>query len=319
MKFNQHTIETTSTVSGIGLHTGVMSKMIFTPAPINHGIKFQRTDLDGGPTISADIDNVVDTSRGTTIEQHGAKVYTVEHTLAALVGLEIDNVLIKINGPEPPIMDGSARLLMDQLLKAGLFEQNAPRKFIEVPVPFSYRDASNQTLINISPSTDYSLNVSIDYNSETLGIQEAELNQISNFYESISNARTFCFLHEIEMLFKTGLIKGGDLSNAVVIVDREIEDREMDQLANLLGKEKITVKKSGVLNDTSFRFENEAARHKLLDLVGDLALLGGPLRGHISANRPGHTSNVQFARELKAYLKNLEGSVKPDVNAKVGI
>ncbi len=302
MKLHQHTIKQEITVSGIGLHTGVNSNMTFVPAKPNHGIKFQRTDLEGSPIIDADVDNVVDLSRGTSIEQNGARVNTVEHTLAAIVGLEIDNILIKLDGPEPPIMDGSSSGFMDSLLEAGLEEQNAQRNFFEIPESVTYEDKNRNVEIAALPLDDYRVTVMVDYNSPVLGSQHATLTNIEDFYKQISSARTFCFLHEIEELYKQNLIKGGDLSNAIVVVDRQVEDGELDHLAGLLKKRKVEVKKEGILNNVKLRFKNEPARHKLLDIVGDLALVGRPLKAQILAARPGHAANIAFAKKLKKLM-----------------
>ncbi|MDB4603703.1 UDP-3-O-acyl-N-acetylglucosamine deacetylase, partial [Cyclobacteriaceae bacterium] len=298
MKFNQHTVIGEAVVSGIGLHTGVVSNMTFTPAKINHGIKFQRIDLDNQPIIDADVDNVVDLSRGTSIEQNGGRINTVEHVLSALVALEIDNVLIKIDGPEPPIMDGSARQFMDAILEIGLQEQAAPRNFFELPHSVFYEDKVRDVEIIALPLDDYRVTVMVDYNSPVLGSQHASLNKLTDFYEQISDARTFCFLHEIEELYKQDLIKGGDISNAIVVVDRMVKPGELDHLAHLLNKPKVEVEKEGILNNVSLRYKNEPARHKLLDIVGDLALVGRPIKAQIMAARPGHAANIAFARKL---------------------
>jgi UDP-3-O-[3-hydroxymyristoyl] N-acetylglucosamine deacetylase/3-hydroxyacyl-[acyl-carrier-protein] dehydratase len=299
MNIKQHTIKKSVTVSGVGLHTGVQANMTFVPARPNHGIKFQRIDLEGEPIVDADVDNVVDLSRGTTIEQNGARVNTVEHTLAALVGLEIDNVLIQLDGPEPPIMDGSSQMFVDALLEAGLEEQNALRNFFEVPESIFYRDSARDVEIAALPLDDYRVTVMVDYNSPVLGSQHASLTDIKQFRKEIASCRTFCFLHELEMLHKNNLIKGGDLNNAIVVVDRMIEDHELESLAALFNRPKVEVKKEGILNNVELRYKNEPARHKLLDVMGDLALVGRPLKAQILAARPGHAANVAFAKKLK--------------------
>ena len=299
----QHTIEKTVTVSGVGLHTGVQANMTFLPAPANHGIKFQRIDLEGSPTVDADADNVVDLSRGTTIEQNGARVNTVEHTLAALVGLQIDNVLIQLDGPEPPIMDGSSQQFIEALQTCGLEEQSALRNFFQPQQGIFYQETDRDVEIAALPLDDYRLTVMVDYNSPVLGSQHASLNDIEQFSKEIASCRTFCFLHELEMLYKHGLIRGGDLNNAIVIVDRVVEDSELDYLASLFNKPKVEVKKEGILNNIDLRYKNEPARHKLLDLVGDLALVGRPLKAQILAARPGHAANVGFAKKIKKAMK----------------
>ena len=317
MKFNQHTVSGEAVVSGIGLHTGVESNMTFSPAKINHGIKFQRIDLENQPLIDADIDNVVDLSRGTSIEQNGGRINTVEHVLSALVALEIDNVLIKIDRPEPPIMDGSAKQFMDAILEIGLEEQLAPRNFFELPNSVFYEDKTRDVEIIALPLDDYRVTVMVDYNSPVLGSQHASLNKLTDFYEQISDARTFCFLHEIEELYKQDLIKGGDISNAIVVVDRMVKPGELDHLSHLLNKPKVEVEKEGILNNVSLRYKNEPARHKLLDIVGDLALVGRPIKAQIMAARPGHAANIAFARKLKKIIKNSSPSKIPQYDPKI--
>jgi UDP-3-O-[3-hydroxymyristoyl] N-acetylglucosamine deacetylase / 3-hydroxyacyl-[acyl-carrier-protein] dehydratase len=299
MNLKQHTIKKAVSVSGVGLHTGVKANMTFVPAGINHGIKFQRIDLDGSPVVEADVDYVVDLSRGTTIEKNGARINTVEHTLAALVGLEIDNILIQLDGPEPPIMDGSSIKFVEALEEAGMEEQNALRNFFEVPNGISYQDHERNVEIAALPLDDYRVTVMVDYNSPVLGSQHASLTSISQFAKEIASCRTFCFLHELEMLQKQNLIKGGDLNNAIVVVDRIVKDEELEHLAKLFNKSKVEVKKEGILNNVELRYKNEPARHKLLDVIGDLALVGRPLKAQILAARPGHAANVAFAKKIK--------------------
>ncbi|MDN5211987.1 bifunctional UDP-3-O-[3-hydroxymyristoyl] N-acetylglucosamine deacetylase/3-hydroxyacyl-ACP dehydratase [Fulvivirgaceae bacterium BMA12] len=316
MNIKQHTIKEPVTVSGVGLHTGVETNMTFLPAKPNHGIKFQRVDLQGEPIVEADVDNVVDLSRGTTIEQHGARINTVEHTLAALVGMQIDNVLVQLDGPEPPIMDGSSKMFIDSIEKVGTEEQNALRNFFEIPEGIFYRDKSRDVEIAALPLDDYRLTVMVDYNSPVLGSQHALLNDINQFSKEIASCRTFCFLHELEMLHKNNLIKGGDLNNAIVVVDRIVEDHELDNLAKLFNKQKVEVKKEGILNNVELRYKNEPARHKLLDMVGDLALVGRPLKAQILAARPGHAANVAFAKKLKRIMLEQKSNV-PQYNPKL--
>lgn len=309
MNDKQHTIQAPVTVRGIGLHTGVEATMTFCPAPVGHGYKFQRVDLPGQPIVDADVDNVVDVSRGTTIEQNGARVNTVEHTLAALVGLQLDNVLIQLSGPEPPIMDGSSAEFIKALNTVGFEEQNALRNYYEIPESIRYVDNARGVEIAALPLPDYRLTVMVDYNSPVLGSQHATLDDIGKFSEEIASSRTFCFLHELEMLYKNNLIRGGDLSNAIVVVDRVVSDDELADLAKMLGKPRVSVKKEGILNNVDLRHKNEPARHKLLDLVGDLALVGRPLKGQILAARPGHAANVAFAKKIKK--KMLESRTNP--------
>ncbi len=306
LNHKQQTIKKSVTISGVGLHTGVQTNMTFLPAKPNHGIKFQRIDLPGSPIIHADCDNVVDVSRGTTIEESGARISTIEHTLAALVGLEIDNVLIQLDGPEPPIMDGSSIQFVNVLKEAEAEDQNALRDFFEVQDSIFYREAARNVEIAALPLDDYRVTVMVDYNSPVLGSQHASITSIQQFEKEIASCRTFCFLHELEMLYKNNLIKGGDLNNAIVIVDRVVEPDELDNIAKMLNKPKVEVKKEGILNNVELRYNNEPARHKLLDIVGDLALAGRPLKAQILAARPGHAANVAFAKKLKKQMQ-LEG------------
>ncbi|MBC7449462.1 MAG: bifunctional UDP-3-O-[3-hydroxymyristoyl] N-acetylglucosamine deacetylase/3-hydroxyacyl-ACP dehydratase [Hymenobacteraceae bacterium] len=311
MNDKQHTIATSATVSGVGLHTGVVATMTFQPAPANHGFKFQRLDLPGQPIIDADVDNVVDLSRGTTIEQNGARVHTVEHTLAALVGMQLDNILIQLDGPEPPIMDGSSMDFCNALTAAGLEEQNALRQYFEIPEGIHYADPAREVEMVALPLNDYRVTVMVDYNSPILGSQHASITDMAQFPREIASSRTFCFLHELETLFKQNLIKGGDLDNAIVVVDRVVQEEELQHLADLLGKPVVKVQKEGILNNTELRFKNEPARHKLLDLIGDLALVGRPLKGQILAARPGHAANVALAKKIKRKMKEAATSNVP--------
>ena len=299
----QRTINEEGNLEGIGLHTGKKSKLKFVPAVINHGIKFQRIDLDEMPIIDADVNNVIAVERGTTIKQNDATVSTVEHLLAAIVGLQIDNILIQIDGEEIPILDGSSKYFIECLEKCGLKTQDAARKYIEISEKITYNDEENNVEISIYPHNDYRITSMVDYNSEILGSQHYTLNQISNFKKDVSDARTFCFLHEIEDLFKKNLIKGGDLDNAIVIVDKVIDEKKLKEISQLLGKKNIKVDKQGILNNIKLKYNNEPARHKLLDIVGDLALVGRPIKGHIIAARPGHKSNIEFAKILKNFIK----------------
>ncbi len=311
MTDKQHTIAAPATVSGVGLHTGVVATMTFQPAPPNHGFKFQRLDLPGQPIVDADVDNVVDLSRGTTIEQNGARIHTVEHTLAALVGMQLDNILIQLDGPEPPIMDGSSMDFCNALTAAGIEEQNALRQYFEIPEGIHYADPSREVEMVALPLNDYRLTVMVDYNSPILGSQHASITDLAQFPRDIASSRTFCFLHELETLFRQNLIKGGDLDNAIVVVDRVVQEDELQHLADLLGKPIVKVQKEGILNNTELRFKNEPARHKLLDLIGDLALVGRPLKGQILAARPGHAANVALARRIKRKMKEAATSNVP--------
>jgi len=311
MNVKQHTIKGPVSISGVGLHTGCKVNMTFVPAPINHGIKFQRVDLPDQPTVEADVDYVVDLSRGTTIEKNGARVNTVEHTLAALVGLQVDNVLVQLDGPEPPIMDGSSQPFVEAIEAVGMEEQNALRNFFEVPHSIFYKDGERNVEIAALPLDDYRVTVMVDYNSPVLGSQHASLTNINQFSKEIASCRTFCFLHELEMLQKQNLIKGGDLNNAIVVVDRIVQDDELDHLAKLFNKPKVEVKKEGILNNVELRYKNEPARHKLLDMIGDLALVGRPIKAQILAARPGHAANVAFAKKLKKLMIEYSKSPVP--------
>ncbi len=303
MNIKQQTIQSPVTVSGVGLHTGQMVTITFKPADENFGYKFQRIDLDGQPVVEADIDNVIDTARGTTIAKGTARVSTIEHALAALAGLEIDNVLMEINGPEVPILDGSALPFINLFLKAGIQKQEAAKEYYELKTNVTYEDIERKVEMLAVPSEDFRITVMVDYNSPILGTQHAAMYNIGEFKTEIAPCRTFCFFREIEQMAKNNLIKGGDLDNAIVLVDKEVGDEELTNLAKLLKKPKIEVKQNGILNNTKLKYENEPARHKLLDIVGDLALIGMPIKGHFLAARPGHAANVEFARKIKQLIK----------------
>lgn len=308
MEVKQRTIKTAVSVSGTGLHTGMPVTMTFKPASENHGYKFKRIDLEGSPVVDADVDNVTDTSRGTTISQNGASVNTVEHVLAALVGSEVDNVMIELDGPETPIMDGSSIVFMEAIEKAGFHDQEASREYYSIPYNIHYSEPDRKVEMVAMPlEADYRFTCMIDYNSPVLGSQHAAITNLSEFKREISSSRTFCFLHELEMLLKHDLIKGGDLNNAIVVVDKEVSKEELKHLAKLFNKEDIDVAKEGILDNIELRHQNEPARHKLLDMIGDLALVGMPLKGHIMAARPGHAANVAFARKIKAQIKKDRG------------
>ncbi len=298
----QHTLKGEATVSGTGLHTGVNATMTFKPAPENHGFVFKRIDLEAQPEVKADVDNVVDTSRGTTIATNGVQIHTVEHTLAALAGLQLDNVLIELDGPEPPIMDGSAKDFMDALMAAGREEQAAEREVFVITQPIHYHEEDRHVELAALPSKSFRASVMIDYDSKVLSPKHVSLTSMDQFPEEFGSARTFCFLHELEMLVEAGLIKGGSLENAIVLVDKEASEAEMDRLRTLFNKPNIRAEQ-GILNNVGLRFEDEPARHKLLDLIGDLALVGMPLQGHIMAARPGHKANIELAKQIKAEIK----------------
>jgi UDP-3-O-[3-hydroxymyristoyl] N-acetylglucosamine deacetylase/3-hydroxyacyl-[acyl-carrier-protein] dehydratase len=311
MTVKQRTIQKPVTVKGKGLHTGVEVSLTFNPAPENHGYKFRRTDLDNQPIISAVAENVVDTSRGTTIEEKGVRVSTIEHVMAALVGMGIDNSIIDITGPETPIADGSSLYYVNALKEAGVIEQDADRKYYEVKEKITYTDAQRGVEIVIFPDDHLSIDVMIDYNSKVLGHQYALLNTMSDFEKEIAPCRTFVFLHELELLLKHNLIKGGDIDNAIVIIDRVVTQEELDRISELFHKPKIQVKPEGILNNIDIHFSNEPARHKLLDLIGDLSLIGTAIKGRIVATRPGHAANTEMAKIVRQIIKReaLKGDV----------
>ena len=317
----QTTLNESISFTGVGLHTGANVTVTICPASEHHGYKFQRTDLPDQPIIEADCDLVTDTSRGTTLEKNGASVSTVEHVLASLVGMEVDNALICIDGPEMPIMDGSSIVFVEGIKKVGIKELEAEREYFEIPYNIHYTDPENQVEIIAMPVNEYRLTVMVDYNSPVLGTQHASLTHLNEFKTEIAPCRTFCFLHELEFLLKNNLIKGGDLNNAIVVVDRAVDQEELNRLAVVFGKESVEVKKDGILNNLELRFQNEPARHKLLDMVGDLALAGMPIKGQIMAARPGHASNVAFAKKIKQVIKKeqrrkLDGRPQYDPNVK---
>ncbi|MFZ5939163.1 MAG: bifunctional UDP-3-O-[3-hydroxymyristoyl] N-acetylglucosamine deacetylase/3-hydroxyacyl-ACP dehydratase [Bacteroidota bacterium] len=303
MAEKQRTLKEPVSFTGKGLHTGVDVTLTLNPAPDSHGYVFKRTDLPGQPLIHALAENVTDTSRGTTLEENGAKVHTVEHVLAALAGMSIDNALIEIDGPETPILDGSAQYYVEGIARTGTVEQHTDRKFFVLKEKLEYYDEEKNIHIIAYPDKIQSINVLIDYNSKVLGNQYASLEDINDFRAEIAPCRTFVFLHELEYLAKNNLIKGGDLDNAIVIVDREVTQPELDRLAELFNKPRVEVQKEGILNNIELRFPNEPARHKLLDMVGDLSLVGRWFRAKIIATRPGHTANTEFARLLRQMMK----------------
>ena len=299
----QHTLSKSISISGTGLHTGVLVDMTLTPANPGYGIQFQRVDLPNKPTIKADCDLVTDTSRGTTLQVGDVKISTVEHILAALVGMGVDNLLIEVNGPEIPIIDGSSSPFIEKIEEAGIFEQDAAKAWYSIDENIFHYDDEKRVEMVALPALDYQITTLIDFNSPVLGTQHAALKTIKDFKAEIAPCRTFCFLHELETLLKNDLIKGGDINNAIVVVDKPVSSEEMSRLAKVFKRDKIEVKSEGYLNNLELRFPNEPARHKLLDVVGDLALIGYPIKARIIANRPGHSSNVEFAKKIKQYIK----------------
>lgn len=305
MSDKQKTIQKEIKLSGKGLHSGKEVELVFKPAPENHGYKFRRTDIDGQPTVNALLENVIDTSRGTTIEENGTKVITVEHVLAAIYGLEIDNILIELNNEEVPIMDGSSKLFVEKLIEAGIQEQNEDKNYYTIKENVIYADENKDAEIVIIPDNKLNINVVIEYDSEIVLSQHAYLSELSKFKSEIACSRTFVLLSELEVLLKNNLIKGGDLSNAIVILDREVEQSELDRIADLFGErtKKLEDIKNGILNDSALNYPNEPARHKILDILGDLALLGQPIKGRIIAKKTGHSANVQVGKKIKEVIK----------------
>lgn len=299
----QHTLQNPASISGTGLHTGIVVELTLKPANAGFGYQFQRVDLPGQPIIKADCDLVTDVSRGTTLEKDGVKVSTVEHVLAALVGMGIDNCLLEINGPEMPIMDGSSEPFVEIIEEAGIVEQDAAKIWYSIDENLFHYDDSKRVELVAMPSLEYQVTTLIDFNSPVLGTQHAGLKHMRDFKKEIAPCRTFCFLHELETLLDNNLIKGGDVNNAIVIVDKPVDKKEMERLKKIFGKDNIEVKSEGYLNNLELRFPNEAARHKLLDVIGDLALIGYPIKARIIANRPGHSTNVDFAKKVKQYIK----------------
>ena len=303
MRNKQTTIKSSISLEGVGIHTGKDVKLTFKPAKSNTGYVFKRMDLDGSPSIEAIADYVINTQRGTTLEKNGVKLKTIEHVLAALVGLEIDNVVIEINAEEPPIMDGSSKSFVFALENAGLIDLNEFRNEFIIKDVVTFKDDKTGSEITIIPSDSYQITVMVDYETKVLGTQNATLSNLSEFKNNFSNARTFSFLHEIEMLLENDLIKGGDLNNAIVYVDKKISDETMGKLKKAFNKTKVSVKSNGILDNLNLHYPNEAARHKLLDVVGDLALIGRRIRGKVIAKKPGHHINTGFAKKIRELIE----------------
>lgn len=304
MTIKQKTLACEFSLSGKGLHTGVLVNMTFKPAPENHGFKFQRIDIEGQPILEADVNLVIDTSRGTVIGKEDVRLSTIEHSLAALVGMDLDNVLIEIDNQEVPILDGSARPFVEAIEQAGIIEQDAKREYLEITKKIVYKDPETGSEIIALPDNDYSLNVMIAFNSKVLNNQFASLEKLSDFKTEIAACRTFVFVRELEFLLQNNLVKGGDLDNAIVIVDKEISQKELNRLAELFNHKYVEVKKDqGILNNLDLQFDNECARHKLLDIIGDLSLAGMRIKGRIIATKPGHKANTEFAKLLKKEIR----------------
>ena len=314
MSKKQKTIQKEVSLSGVGIHTGKTVNMTIKPAPINNGFAFCRIDLEGSPIIAAKAEYVVNTQRGTNLEKNGVQIQTSEHVLAAAVGLGIDNLLIELDAAEPPIMDGSSKYFVEALEKAGIKEQDADIEEYVVKEIISYKDETTGSEIILMPSDKYEVTTMVDFGTKILGTQNATLDKISDFKEEIADARTFSFLHEIEMLLENDLIKGGDLNNAIVYVDKELSTETMEKLKKAFKKDDITVKSNGILDNLTLHWANEAARHKLLDVIGDLALVGVRIKGKVIANKPGHLINTQFAKKLAKIIKQEKRNNVPSYN-----
>ncbi len=311
----QITLKKEVSISGIGLHTGNNVTINFKPAAANTGYIFKRIDLEGQPEVPALVDYVVDTSRGTTLDYKGVRVTTIEHVLAALVGSDIDNVIIEMDHDEAPILDGSSIQYVEKLIEAGKEEQDEERHYFELEEVINYTNEKRQTEMTIIPDATERFSVMIDYNTKVLGTQNAELNNLADFEKEIAPCRTFVFLHELEFLLDNNLIKGGDLSNAIVFVNKEVSKDELSRLAELFNKPTVKVAQRGILNNLELKFGNEAARHKLLDIIGDMALIGYRIKGRVIASRPGHETNVEFAKKIRKYIKaKLSGAPDYDPN-----
>ena len=310
----QKTIRDSVSVSGVGIHTGVTTNMTLTPAKANTGIRFIRTDLLNKPIIKADVDNVFSTERSTGLKNRDAEINTVEHILAAVIGAQIDNLIIEVDNIEVPILDGSSMKFTELITKTGTTELDAIRDFFEIKRKITFTDPESGTILTALPSDEYAIEVKIDYNSSILGIQKAVISSIKDFNSEITSARTFCFLHELEVLLESNLIKGGDVNNAIVIVEEEITEEKLNTLATTFNKSDIKVGEGGILNNLKLRYRNEPARHKLLDVIGDLALVGKPIKGKITAYKPGHKSNTEFAKQLKKIMKADMSKIAPEIN-----
>ena len=311
---NQCTIKKEVTLKGVGLHTGKNVTLTFKPAPVNTGYIFKRIDMEGAPCIAADANYVTNTQRGTNLEKDGVTIQTSEHVLAALVGLQVDNCILELNASEPPIMDGSSKFFVEAIEKAGIVSQDAVREEYVVTEIINYIDQETGSEITILPSDTYQVTTMVDFGTKVLGTQNASIQNISEFKTEISDSRTFSFLHEIEMLLDHGLIKGGDLNNAIVYVDKQLSEKTMEKLRQAFGKDTISVKPNGILDNLTLHHPNEAARHKLLDVIGDLALIGTRIRGKVIANKPGHYVNTQFAKKLSKIIKNEKRNNIPKID-----
>ncbi|WP_267401687.1 MULTISPECIES: bifunctional UDP-3-O-[3-hydroxymyristoyl] N-acetylglucosamine deacetylase/3-hydroxyacyl-ACP dehydratase [unclassified Chryseobacterium] len=308
----QKTLQQEVTLSGIGLHTGKEVKLTIKPAKENTGFIFVRTDLEGHPQVEADVNYVVATERGTTLEKLGVKITTCEHLLAALVGCDVDNAILEMDASEPPILDGSSKFFVEAIESVGVVDQNVAREYLVVKEVLTYSDPATGSEITIIPSDTYEVTTMVDFGTKVLGTQNATLKNISEFKDEISSARTFSFLHELEMLLDHGLIKGGDISNAIVYVDKDLTPDTTEKLKKAFGKDNVSIRPNGILDNLNLNYPNEAARHKLLDVIGDLALAGVKIKGKVIANKPGHFVNTQFAKKLNRQWKLQKKKNVPD-------
>ncbi len=312
MTSKQKTIQKTTSIEGVGLHTGKNVKLTFLPAKANYGIIFKRSDIEGSPSIPADIDYVFDTSRGTSLKKDSIEVHTVEHVLAAIIGLGIDNLIIELNNPEIPILDGSSKFYTEALLSAGIIEQDAEKKYLKITEPIRYFNQEKEVEMIAIPSEDFQVTTMIDYRTKVLGSQNAKLETLDDFNTEVAPCRTFVFLHELEYLLNNNLIKGGNLDNAIVFVNKVISEEELSRLAKLFNQPEVKVLEEGILNNVDLYFQNEPARHKMLDVIGDLALIGQPIQGQIIANRPGHKTNIAFAKQIRKTLLDANNKAIPE-------
>ncbi|ADX67219.1 bifunctional UDP-3-O-[3-hydroxymyristoyl] N-acetylglucosamine deacetylase/3-hydroxyacyl-ACP dehydratase [Weeksella virosa] len=308
----QKTLAKEAVLEGVGLHTGKQVKLTFKPADVDTGFVFVRTDLEGNPQVEADAQYVVSTVRGTTLEKKGVKVHTTEHVLAALVGMDIDNCYIEIDNAEPPIMDGSSIFFVEAIENAGIVEQDKEREYFKIKEIVTFTDPETGSEITAIPADEYQITTMVDFGTKVLGTQNATLSSIKNFKEEIANSRTFCFLHELEQLLEAGLVKGGDLDNAIVYVDKEITPQTKERLCKAFNREDVSIKPNGILDHLSLHYPNEAARHKLLDVMGDLALIGTKLKAKIIASKPGHKINTNFAKKLNKQIKLAQRNKIPE-------
>ncbi len=312
MSDKQKTLKQEVSLNGLGLHTGKEVSLTIKPAKEFTGFVFVRTDLEGHPHVEADVNYVTTTERGTTLEKLGVRIHTCEHLLAALVGCDIDNAILEMNSAEPPILDGSSKFFVEAIEKVGIEEQNQPREYLVIKEVMNYVDPNTGSELTIIPSDNYEVTTMVDFGTKVLGTQNATLKDISEFKDEISSARTFSFLHELEMLLDAGLIKGGDISNAIVYVDKELTPETAEKLKKAFDKEDVSIRPNGILDNLTLNFPNEAARHKLLDVIGDLALTGVKIKGKVIANKPGHFVNTQFAKKLNRQWKLQKKKNVPD-------